>query len=652
MTGIERLNWSLQHYSIGHLIASGHFGTVYQAQHLPTGRDVALKLIPLQGPDSDEKVAAERHGALLQQRFGQAHAGLVPQVFEHQPIAPFYAIAMELVEGRQLTSLIGEGPVPAPRAARVALAIARFLEKAHRFETDIEGQHYTLIVHADLKPDHILLLANDDIRVLDFGIAKALAARTLVTTNKWGSVQYASPERLQSDGQVNEHADFWSLGVMMFEMLAGYRPYRRYEHNPSLLDNAIRRQEPRESLPPQAEPALVAIVHKLLAPQRERRYQHAGAIANDLDAFLRGAPTMAGLEHAQASQETVRLAPRDGAPPLPATAPVRPAGAQTAPTEPLIVHAAPAPAPPGRPVAPQEPPRSTAAWRPPLFVRVVRAALVALLIGAIAGEGVSLIRGQRLRRQVPAIDVGDIERVKTEYARTGSWSVLGLGQLRAAGPLVDRLVQLADRTIIEYRGERPAVEPRQWEGARDALEFAYTLAPGNMNVAARRAYVRGQVTRIAARNRTSASESLALNRQAIRLFRDAANLAPKSMDPYLGLATVYAYGTHDLAGLADAIAEAERRGYKPGRRERAEFGDLHKTLADEQRTEARKASGPTRIEHLERAAADYMKCIEYFDGLRLFDSEANLGVCRRRLAEVQAQLPAPSLAAPFTGTEL
>ena len=309
--GTERLDWSLQHYSIGHLIASGHFGTVYQARHTPSGGDVALKLIPLHGPDSEEKVAAERHGALLQQRFGAAHPHLVPDVYEHLAIAPFYAIAMELVQGRQLTGVIGEGALPSRRAAAIAMAIAGFLEKAHRFETDIEGQRYARVVHADLKPDHILLTPDGSIRVLDFGIAKALAARTLVTTNKWGSVQYASPERLQSDGQVNEHADFWSLGVMLFEMLAGSRPYRRYEHNASLLDNAIRRQDPREPLPPTVDPALVAIVYKLLAPQRERRYQQAAAIVQDLDAYLRGAPTHAGLEHAQASQATVRLAPAD-----------------------------------------------------------------------------------------------------------------------------------------------------------------------------------------------------------------------------------------------------------------------------------------------------------------------------------------------------
>ena len=243
------LGWELGDYSILRTVDSGKFGIVYWAHHKPTGQQAALKLIPLEGADSEEKVAAERHGAMLQQRFSRTHKGMVPEIFEHQPIAMFYAIAMELVHGQPLTDVIAAGPLPARRAATIALAICRFLEAAHQFETEVEGVHYALIVHGDLKPDHVLLLDNDEIRVLDFGIAKALAERTLVTTNKWGSIQYASPERLQSEGHVNEQADFWSLGVILFEMVAGFRPYRRYEHNASRLDAAIRRQEMPEPLP-------------------------------------------------------------------------------------------------------------------------------------------------------------------------------------------------------------------------------------------------------------------------------------------------------------------------------------------------------------------------------------------------------------------
>ena len=288
------LGWELGDYSILRTVDSGKFGIVYWAHHKPTGQQAALKLIPLEGADSDEKVAAERHGAMLQQRFSRAHKGMVPEIFEHQPIAMFYAIAMELVHGQPLTDVIAAGPLPARRAATIALAICRFLEAAHQFETEVEGVHYSLIVHGDLKPDHVLLLDNDEIRVLDFGIAKALAERTLVTTNKWGSIQYASPERLQSDGHVNEQADFWSLGVILFEMVAGFRPYRRYEHNASRLDAAIRRQETPEPLPPDADPVLVAIIRKMLAPQVERRYTSAALIVRDLEAYLAGAPTTRG----------------------------------------------------------------------------------------------------------------------------------------------------------------------------------------------------------------------------------------------------------------------------------------------------------------------------------------------------------------------
>jgi serine/threonine protein kinase len=635
MASIEPLNWSLQQYWIGHLIASGHFGTVYQARHTPTGRDVALKLIPLQGPDSEEKVAAERHGAVLQQRFGAAHAGLVPEVFEHQTISPFYAIAMELVQGRQLTTLIAEGPIPPRQAAEIALAIARFLEKAHRFETDIEGQHYALIVHADLKPDHILLLDGGGIRVLDFGIAKALAARTLVTTNKWGSVQYASPERLDSDGQVNEHADFWSLGVMLFEMLAGSRPYRSYEHNPGLLDRAIRRQEPRDPLPPTVDPALVAIVGKLLAPQPERRYQHADAIVSDLDAFLNGAPTTAGLEQAHASQETVRLAPV----PRTATVPVRPSATQSVPTEPLA-RTVPPPVPSpaettAPPTTPSSPPAASTTRRPNQLTRTLRAIAIALVLFTIAGEARSLMRAQRLKPSIPLLEVSGIESMQEKYEQLGSLAPFALGKTSVSTPLITRLTALADRSIIEYRDGR--VNEAQWQQALAALDFATTVKPASTEVASRRAYVQGQLARINKRSR-----------EAITLFRESARLDSRSFDPYLALATVYAYDTHDVTALTQAIADAEHRGYKQGGREHIELGDLYRFLADQERGDASHLTGSERFEQLQHAAADYTHCIEYLDGVRLFNSEANLRICRKRLSDVEAELPPPPPATSLT----
>jgi serine/threonine protein kinase len=636
-TGTERLDWTLQHYSIGHLIASGHFGVVYHARHRPSGRDVALKLIPLQGQDSEEKVAAERHGAVLQQRFGDAHPGLVPSVFEHQTIVPFYAIAMELVHGQQLSQVLAGGPLPPARAAATALAIATFLDRAHRFETNIEHQRYARIVHADLKPDHILLVP-DGIRVLDFGIAKALSTRTLVTTNRWGSIQYASPERLQSDGHVNEQADFWSLGVILFEMLAGYRPYRRYEHNPGLLDQAIRRQEIREPLPPGSNPVLASVVHKLLAPQIERRYQSAEAIASDLDAFLHGRPTTAGLEQVQAGQATIRL------PSVPSVS-TAPRPTPTIATEPLPVQPAkPVPVTPMPDALPPQPPRQPAVAtvpRLPGTTRLARLVVLALLIAIVATEAMALVRAERLRMQIPTLEFADLPRVREQFTRIDLWTPIGIGSARLSNRLRARLVELADQVILEYRMERPAVAQAQWESARESLDLAMRIEPGDRTIAARRSTVRGHLERIAGRSR-----------EATRLFREASRLDPRSPDPYLGLATVYAYGTHDLDGLTAAVREAERRGYRPNRRERAEFGDLHKTLADQARVAAGRATGLLRLEHLQRAAADYQKCIDYFDGLRLFNSESHLRECRRRLGEIGRQLPAAETAAAMQAAEL
>ena len=302
---ITPLNWTLGPYRIAREIGRGQFGTVYEATDAQ-GRQIALKLVPVQGPDSDEKVSAERQGADLQQRFSRTSNRLVPEVLDHQRIDPYYAIAMELVSGQPLTNLIKAGRISADRAATIAGAICQFLVAAHEFTTDVVDQSRTILVHGDLKPAHILLLPDGSIRVLDFGIAKALAARKAATTNLWSSVDYASPERLES-GRVNEQVDFWSLGVILFEMLSGTRPYLHYEHDRSRLETAIRTQQPRLRVPSDVDPRLTAIVDKLLAPQIENRYQSARQIAGDLQAFLDRSPVVAFIEAARANQATLRI---------------------------------------------------------------------------------------------------------------------------------------------------------------------------------------------------------------------------------------------------------------------------------------------------------------------------------------------------------
>jgi serine/threonine-protein kinase len=371
---IPNLNWTLGPYRIAREIGRGQFGTVYEAFDAE-GCRIALKLVPVQGPDSEEKLAAERQGAALQERFSRSAHRLVPEVLDHHRIDPYYAIAMELVSGQPLTAVIKAGRLQAEEAATIAGAICEFLRAAHEFTTESDTSR-TILVHGDLKPAHIMLLADGSVRVLDFGIAKALAAQNTATTNLWSSVDYASPERLES-GRVNEHVDFWSLGVILFEMVSGTRPYLHYEHDRSHLETAIRTQQPRLRVPPDVDPRLTAIIDKLLAPQIENRYQSARQIGGDLQAFLSGAPVVAFVEAERASQATLRITaatvarPAPPVPPAAATAPLQPPlGSAPSHTWPHRGELAVAARPPqsavtGRPVALQAAPapkRSYKRW--------------------------------------------------------------------------------------------------------------------------------------------------------------------------------------------------------------------------------------------------------------------------------------------------
>jgi hypothetical protein len=623
------LGWELGDYSILRTVDSGKFGIVYWAQHKPTGRQAALKLIPLEGADSDEKVAAERHGAMLQQQFSRTHKGMVPEVFEHQPIAMFYAIAMELVHGQPLSDVIAAGRLPPRRAATIALAICRFLAAAHRFETDVEGVHYALIVHGDLKPDHVLLLDNDEIRVLDFGIAKALAERTLVTTNKWGSIQYASPERLQSEGHVNEHADFWSLGVMLFEMVAGYRPYLRYEHNASRLDAAIRRQETPEPLPADADPVLVAIIRKLLATQMERRYPSAELIVRDLEAYLAGTPTLAATDVAVASVATVRVAAPAIPPPRPPMIPPIPAVAGPAPTHSVPTEALPR-TPPMIATEAIAPAKAGTVKKRSRFRTLLRFAVMFILLSMVVRECVGLARADRFRERIDAIEAGQLPEIRSAYRRVASTGPLGLGTGQVRAPLRDRLVALADRAILEFRTDSPSVSEVEWRQARDCIAFAQELSSSS-ELAAKRAYIEAHLARIAARNRRGFED-------AARGFRESARLDPQAPDPYLGLARIYAYSLREVEPLLDAIKDAEDRGYQSGAREQAQIGDAYRFRADRTRAAAARLNGEARIEQLASAVEDYGQCIAYFEGLNFFDSEINLRTCRRRLTAIVEEL--------------
>jgi serine/threonine protein kinase len=630
-------------------IESGAFGTVYNARRRADGKRAALKLVlSTAEPDSADKLAAERRGAELQQQFGRSH-GMVPEVYEYGAHHKHFYIAMEYVEGGSLAHLIAAGPMAPSVAARHALCICEFLDKAHQFLT-IEGEPGNAIVHADLKPQHILLPRPGEIRVLDFGIAKALAKTRQVTTNIWGTICYASPEQLESGG-VNPYVDFWSVGVMLYEMVAGHRPYAQHEKDSRRLERAIKTNERREPLPESCPPALAAIINKLLAYQPERRYPSAAAIRADLEAFL-SERLPAALSQYEVPPTTTIARPELPAamppplpPPLPPTA--RSPSDMVPATDPLPLTGV-TPALPTlplqhslqRPTLPSplpDPLPDPPAGRRLALRRLAWLATLLALVAVLALEGAAWVAAERFRQTVDAIDGRTVIERKGDYDRISGLGALDLGlSWRVDGPLRERLVSIANAVITDYRGEEPTVGAVEWRQASDALRWAQQLAPGDAALRARQVNCEGHEARIAAQRQPRGS---ALRRQlfatAIARFQRAAELDPASYDPYLGISRTQVYGFDDVEAATAAITEAEKRGYHSSRRERAQLGDGYLRRAEKSRRLAGTVSGDQRRRELENAHAGYGRCVELFDPIIGFGNAAhNLEFCKRNLRAV------------------
>jgi hypothetical protein len=244
---------------------------------------VALKVVRV-GKTDPEMLEAERNGVSLQAQLACV-APQVAAVFETGQDGDFFWVAMEYVDGTDLSEVIAAGPLPEPRAVAIALGLASMLEICHNFSAEVSGRRIYGIVHGDIKPENIRLQAGDRVRVIDFGIAKHLTQTRRFTVNLFGSLPYTPPERLER-GVVDRHSDLWAAGVVLAAMVLGRRPFRG--DTPEELEQVLRRGGPRLPLPPSCSPGLAHVVDRALAFEVGRRYQTAGELAADLTALHEG----------------------------------------------------------------------------------------------------------------------------------------------------------------------------------------------------------------------------------------------------------------------------------------------------------------------------------------------------------------------------
>ena len=628
-------------YEITREIGRGGMAVVFLAIDTRTGLHIALKTVP-QGTDREgrEILEAERYGAELQKQFSRVNDH-VPEVYEHgTDESGYFYVAMEYLDGENLSEVITRGAMEVPRAVNVAIELCRFLEDAHRFEANIDGREFRSLLHLDLKPRNVRITSSEQVKVLDFGIAKALSLSRKVTRNDFGSVAYVSPERLET-GEVDAFADFWALGVLLYEMTSGRPPFQAPDTR--RLERLILSRRPPPALTGRCPAALEAVIAKLLAPVPAERYDSARAIREDLERLKSGEQTSAEQEGwpARASDE-------------PPTRRTQPAAAsddeKTRRTRPAPADAIPPSSPPATTGAPLDAgtrDRSAASTtktpRKRRFRRVLRWAAVLVAFALFANEMSVGDDAGRLAATLPTQELDRLADAWSERDRLAERSNLGFGMLSLDPALVERTGVLADRVIGNYLMPAPTVREAQWQMARDALARAVALRPRDRSLRASLRYCEGHLHRIngeARKTRKPPDDAQRELAEAVSAFREAAELRPGWPDPFLGLARTFIYGLEDVDRGADALSQAQKNGYTPSERDTAQLADGYRTRGNTLVRNARSLAGmPQERDFLTRAAEAYRQALSLYPKAGTFANvTSNIRLTQRALDQVERRL--------------
>src|SRR2546430_4992987 len=261
-------------YTIKGRIGSGGMADVYRAEDAQLGRDVALKV--LHRRFSRDQQFVERFRREASSAASLQHPNVVG-VFDRGQHEDTYYIVMENLPGRTLRELLSqEAPLSQERAIGYGLQILQAAGFAHR-----RG-----VVHRDFKPHNVIVAPDDSLKVTDFGIARAGASEMTETGSIMGTAQYLSPEQAQGQ-HVDAASDIYSIGVMLYEMLAGRAPFKGESAVSIALKHVSDTPQPLRQIRPDVHPALEAAIMRALEKDPARRY----ATADDFIVALEAART-------------------------------------------------------------------------------------------------------------------------------------------------------------------------------------------------------------------------------------------------------------------------------------------------------------------------------------------------------------------------
>jgi len=576
---------------------------VYLAFDTTAKRYAVLKIVEESSdPLTQLILEAERRGAAIQRQLHQADSRVI-ELYESGDLDGYFFIAMQYIEGRTIAEILkSEQRIEPARAAKFAIEILSQLDHLHSFQAEIDGERRS-VVHGDIKPSNIQIGADDEVRLLDFGIAKVLTFTHSRTHLNLGSPGYCSPERL-SRGQVDRHADLWAVGVTLYEMIAGSPPYQARDTRK--LEELIQSRRPPRALPAGCPNAMQAILNKALAGDLHQRYVSAAAFESDLRLFLQNRPTVAITERRTSWNTNPTLEKQRM----------------------RILHAIP------RSVASMADTvrQSVVKLKPAQNKRLasVMSILVALCWGLLAGLVVCVPAGYAYRfwRQSTPL------RANADYTHlsvsgiNADWTLFRelekrnafLGELspakRLSMPMHANLMRAADDVIERYRNNSdPAIENFDWRKAQVCLQHVLDMDHGDHTAQGRLALVEGYLDLVHA-NADQPEQRHASVEAAQAKFQESVSLLPRAADPHLGLARIYIYSVRNVGKAIAELHEAQRLGFQPGPREVEQQADGYRFRAKSELIAARAFRGKSRAteeRYLRLAQRDYDRARQLYE---------------------------------------
>lgn len=283
---------TISHYSIAEQLGGGGMGMVYRAQDTRLRRTVVLKFLhPHLSTDEDAK-----------QRFmieAQAASAL-----DHANICTIYEIGetdegqlfivMAFYKGETLKERIEREPLSIEEAVDIAIQIAQGIEQAHEHG----------IIHRDIKPANLIITDRQVVKILDFGLAKLVGSMALTRDGSMmGTAAYISPEQARGE-EVDTRTDLWSFGVILYEMLAGQRPFDS-EYDQAIIYALLNTEpEPIRNLRPGLPDSLVQVVERLIVKDPDARYQWMAEVLGDLRSIARDLKTEEAFEKPKTAPTT------------------------------------------------------------------------------------------------------------------------------------------------------------------------------------------------------------------------------------------------------------------------------------------------------------------------------------------------------------